>query len=112
MRYSEQMSGELLILRIDEHRMDAAVTGDFRTYLHEKVRGGLKAMVLNLGQVQFVDSSGLGIIVTAHKLLNGKLSLCNLQHEVTELMKLTKMDQRLSILASEQEAIRSLGVHA
>ena len=64
-------------------------------------------IVLDLGPVHFVDSSGLGAIVSIYKghLGQKEIQLCSLQPMVDKFFKLTRMDQVFSIFLDVPSAI-------
>jgi anti-sigma B factor antagonist len=64
--------------------------------------------VLHLGEVTFVDSSGLGAMVRAlssSRRYGGDIKLCNVTREVESILKLTNLTQLFQIHAAEEEAI-------
>ena len=66
------------------------------------------SMILNLNNVKFIDSSGLGLIVSLVKQtrLNGaELSVCKLSDQVLSLFEITRMTKVLTIYSSEEEAL-------
>ena len=67
--------------------------------------------VLDLGEVTFVDSSGLSVLVSALKAANknaGSVVLLNLTNDVRALIELTRMHEVFQIFADEQAAIDQL----
>lgn len=87
-------TGPVDVLMVDAERIDAAGAVSFKDGFRDAITGSDRDVVLDLGQVQFIDSSGLGAIVAAQKLL-GKdrvLELADLQEAVSKVMKLTRMD--------------------
>jgi anti-anti-sigma factor len=68
----------------------------------------LKQVVLHLGEVTFVDSSGLGTIVRLLGNLrarDGDMQLCNVPPIVAKVLELTNLDTLLGMHSSEEEAI-------
>lgn len=77
----------------------------------EKVVSGKKNKVLvNLSDVQYVDSSGLATMVELLKNIRaygGKLKVCNMSAKIKSLFEMTKLDRLFEILPSEEDAIKS-----
>ena len=71
---------------------------------------GQRAIVLNLGEVNYVDSSGLGELVKAHTTMRnqgGQLKLANLNKRVDDLLQMTHLCAVFDIQKDEASAIRS-----
>jgi anti-sigma B factor antagonist len=90
--------------------------GEGNVMLREIVRGlidnGTKKIVLNLGEVQYVDSSGVGELVKAHTTVRnqgGKLRLVNLNKRLHDLLQMTRLAAVFDIEPDEASAVRSLG---
>lgn len=69
-------------------------------------------IVLNLGKLSYVNSSGLGILINLLKVAQkkgGDIKLAELQGEIRELFSITSLDQIFSIYADIDEAIESFG---
>lgn len=73
---------------------------------------GTKQLVLNLGGVTYIDSGGLGTLVslytTAHN-AGGAVKLCNLTQRVGDLLQVTKLLTVFEVFSTEEEAIKSFG---
>ncbi|MBN8187403.1 STAS domain-containing protein [Salipiger thiooxidans] len=82
------------IIRVDEGRIDAAVAIQFKDAVREAVSPGTARVVLDLGAVEFIDSSGLGAIVAAMKGMGQgqRLDLAALRPMVDKVFRLTRMD--------------------
>ena len=69
-----------------------------------------KRIVLNLGGVNYIDSGGLGTLVslytTAHN-AGGSIKLANLTQRVGDLLQVTKLVTIFEVYDSEEEAIES-----
>lgn len=90
--------------------------GEGNVALREIVRDlaekGKKAIVLNLGEVQYIDSSGLGELVKAHTTIRnqgGQLKLTNLSKRVHDLLEMTRLSAVFDIQKDETSAIKSFG---
>lgn len=69
-------------------------------------------VIVDLGSVPFIDSSGIGTLVTCMyrlKKYHGGLKVINIVGSVAKVFKLTGMDQHLEVCASEEEAIKAFG---
>jgi anti-sigma B factor antagonist len=82
--------------------------------LREKVgaltTGGLKNLVLNLGGVNYIDSTGLGALVMCATTLRknaGVVKLLNLTRRSIELLVMTKLATVFEIFTDEQDAVNS-----
>ena len=79
------------------------------------VESGKKDIVLNLGDVTYVDSSGLGELVRTHttiRNLQGELKLANLSKRVEELLQMTKLSSVFDIYEDEASAIAAFRGHS
>jgi len=83
-----------------------------REIVRELADKGNKKIVLNLGEVQYIDSSGVGELVKAHTTLRnqgGQLRLVNLNKRVNDLLEMTRLSAVFDIERDEASAIGSLG---
>ena len=90
------------------------VFGEESAALRELVRGllrkGHKQILLNLGNVSYIDSAGLGTLVgafTSVKKQNGELKLLNLTSKVRDIMQITKLYTVFDILNYKEDGIKS-----
>jgi anti-sigma B factor antagonist len=92
------------------------LTGRFDTFTATPVRQWLEGaitqqtpnIVVNLGQVHFVDSTALATLVQGMKRcrqLNGDLRLSNLQQPVRMIFELTRLDKAFELFATEESAV-------
>ena len=81
-----------------------------RDTLREMVSKGQKKVLLNLGEVSYIDSSGIGELVSSFTTVtNGgwQLKLLNLTKRVKDLLQITKLYTVFDVHDSEVTAIRS-----
>lgn len=85
-------------------------SAQLRNTLRDLVAQGKKKIVLDLGEVVYIDSSGLGELVsgfTSVKNQGGQLKLSNLTQKVNDLLTITKLYTVFEIHDSEQNAVAS-----
>jgi anti-sigma B factor antagonist len=88
-------------------RLDASMASSFKNELLEIIKNGVTKLVLDLSAVAFIDSSGLGALVSILKAMNGKgsISIAGANSTVMGLFKLTSMDRVFSIHATVDAAL-------
>lgn len=83
----------------------------FRDAIHGLLAQGEKKLLLNLAEVTYVDSSGIGGLIsvsTAVANQGGKLKLLNLTKRVQDLLQITKTSSLFDIYSDEAAALASL----
>ena len=87
------------IARVHEARIDAAIAIDFRDRMSEIAAEGGTRLVLDLSEVEFLDSSGLGAIVGVMKEMEQgrRLELAGLSATVAKVFRLTRMESVFTI---------------
>ena len=96
-----------LVVSLKEKRLDAVIAGSFREAVVARIDQGERNIVLDMSQVSFMDSSGLGALVYVLKYLGhtGRLHICGVTPGVMAVLKLTRMDRVLKTFDSRQAAI-------
>lgn len=117
MTIQERASGSITILDLT----GKLVLGDGDTLLKDKVHSlvfqGRKQVLLDMGAVSFVDSTGLGALVASFvtvKNNGGQIKLVNLTKRLHDLLVISKLVNVFETFDSEADAIRSFpaGAHA
>ena len=104
-------SGSAQILTVDDDRIDAAIAIEFKETVRNATEGGNGKVILDLSNVTFLDSSGLGAIVAIMKLLGNDrpLELAGLTAPVEKVFRLTRMDTIFTIHARAPGDLRATG---
>jgi anti-sigma B factor antagonist len=95
--------------------MEGRITlGEGSTLLRDLVRAqlgaGHKKIVMNLAGVNYIDSTGLGELVSGYRMIKsegGELKLLNLNKKVTDLLQITKLYAVFDIHNQESQAVGS-----
>jgi anti-sigma B factor antagonist len=85
-------------------------TSNFRNTLRELLKGGQKKIVLDLGDVTYLDSSGIGEMVgsfTSASSAGAGMKLARLPRKVYDLLQITKLITVFEVFDDEATAVRS-----
>lgn len=110
MKIEERKVGGVVVL--DLHGKILIGEGDdaLRDAVTKLVDGGATKLLLNLGDVPYVDSAGLGEIVRCYTTVSrkgGSLKLINLTKKIEDLLSITKLLTVFEVYESEDEAVKS-----
>jgi anti-sigma B factor antagonist len=110
MRFEESKVGDVLVAKVLESRIVAEVAPRFKHQLVDYISGGNRSIVLDLQAVSFIDSSGLGALVSSLKVMgrDGDLVLCGTGGTVVSMFKLTRMDKVFRMYNTIEEAVAAL----
>lgn len=110
MKFDERQEQDALVIRPLERRLDSHVAEEFKAHMKNLVHNGHQQVVLDLGDVEFVDSSGLSAIIATMIALRpqGRLVVCTLHDNVLALFRLSRMDRVISVVANPDEALRAM----
>jgi anti-sigma B factor antagonist len=114
MRFEENKLGDVLVAKVLDGRIAADVAPRFKAHLAGYASQGNLSIVLDLGAVTFIDSSGLGALVSSLKSMGkeGDLVIAGAQGAVASMFKLTRMDKVFRMYATTDEAVAALSVTA
>ena len=115
MQIDERVVGDVKVLDLKGR----VTLGEGDELLKDKINSllnqGHKKIILNLADVPYVDSAGLGEIVRTYTTVSrqgGSLKLLNLTKRITDLLSITKLLTVFETFDSESEAVRSFSASA
>ncbi|GAB4210574.1 MAG: STAS domain-containing protein [Synechococcales cyanobacterium] len=94
-------------------RFDAKTVADVRHQVQQVIDSGFVHLLLDLQQVTFMDSSGLGTLISILRQCrsqNGNVCLCRVPEVVQIVLDLTSMDRVLSCFKNPEEGIQDFVV--
>jgi anti-sigma B factor antagonist len=114
--YIEQTSyttqdGNTVIVLAPVGRLDITTAWQFRLKLQECISKLSRHVVVNLGQVNFIDSSGLTSLVAGMRdadKVKGTFRICNVHPEAKLVFEVTMMDTVFEIFETEEEALEGV----
>ena len=106
MDLSHAQQGDYRVVTVNASRIDASAALEFKDSMNTIDESNQK-ILLNLEHVKFIDSSGLGAVVSVMKHLGKgrKMDICALTPTVDKVFHLTRMDSIFAIYATREQAI-------
>ncbi len=108
MRIETEKIDDILKVQPLEKRIDASVSTAFKGRLTTWIKEGNRRIVLDLSSVEFLDSSGLGAIVSSLKTAlrgEGDLVISGIWGPVESLFRLTRLNRVFHIFKTDAEAV-------
>ena len=96
------------VVAVKEGRLDAHNSGELKDRILKVLEEGGRNLIVDLGEVQFIDSSGLGALLSGYKnatLRSSAFVLANLQPRVKSMFELTRLHRVFEIYPDLQEAM-------
>lgn len=110
---SMEVHDDTLIVRL-EGELDHHTADMVRQRVESELdRGVTEHLVINMEQLSFMDSSGLGVILGRYKRVTaagGRMSLCAVNDQLMKLFELSGMLKILRIYTTESQALAEMGV--
>lgn len=110
MNLQTELKNDIVIIYVNEERLDAHNSGELKTEVQKLFEQGRKNMLIDLKDVRFIDSSGLGALVSGFKNAishQGNLKLSTLQSQVKSMFELTRLHRVFEIFPSTAEALEN-----
>ena len=95
------------VIFIQEERIDAHNSGELKAYILHLIEQGEVNIIIQLENVRFIDSSGLGALLSGYKnaiAKSGKLALACCKQQVISMFELTRLNRVFEIYSDLKEA--------
>ncbi|MBZ5609820.1 MAG: STAS domain-containing protein [Acidobacteriia bacterium] len=102
--------GDVFVLHLQGPITFGDGTRKLRQLIQDSLNAGKKKILLNMAEVYYIDSSGLGELVAAHTTAahhGGKLKLMKLTKKVQDVVQLTKVHRVFEVFNDEASALKS-----
>ncbi len=109
MEIKQREHGNIAILDLNG-RLDLASGAMLKEHIKKLFEKNVTSVHLNLAKVEFINSSGLGSLVSIMKetrLAKGRFTLSNLANYVQEIFEITQLSHIFEIFTTEEEALAS-----
>lgn len=108
MKYSLDKQDKYTLLQLNEENLNSLMAPDLKSEFVFLRNEGVKNLILDLGNVKYVDSSGLSAILTANRLWKdyGSFILTGIAHPaVQKLITISRLETILTIIPTIEESI-------
>ncbi|MBN2070895.1 MAG: STAS domain-containing protein [Candidatus Krumholzibacteriota bacterium] len=103
-------SGPVTIIEVTGKLMGGADADIFRDLIHGIIEEGKRKVLIDLSGVKWVNSTGVGILITGYTTLrrnNGDMKLLNVSNKIQSILYVTKLNLIFECYDDEDEAITS-----
>ena len=110
MQVKIEANGAVRVIYVKEERLDAHNSDELKAELNRLFDSGIKDLLIDLKEVRFIDSSGLGVLVSGFKNASarqGSLKLSGLQSQVKSMFELTRLHRVFDIFQTVDDALES-----
>jgi len=114
MKYTIDKKEQYTLLDLHEEKLDSTMAPNLKSDLVSLHAEGSKNFILNLGDVKYIDSSGLSALLVGNRITTddgGILVITTVNDHVLKLIKISQLDSILRILPTVEEAVDAVFMH-
>jgi anti-anti-sigma factor len=114
MKYSVEKHEKYTLFTLEEEKLHTLIAPQLKTEFLTLYQSSTVNLILDLGHVKYVDSSGLSALLVANRLsteVNGTLVMVGLTEHVHKLVTISKLDNVFTLLSTVAEAIDTVFLH-
>lgn len=108
MKYTIKTVKNIFFITFNGDLLGAGDNLELMDSINDALNQGIKKVVINMSNVKYMNSSGIGVLITIYtKLKNrsGEAVVCNVADAIMKLLVMTKLDAVIKIFPTETEAI-------
>lgn len=105
-----ELDNDMAVIEIDGE-IDIYTSSDLKDALIQQIDSGTKHIIMDLENVTYIDSSGIGVFISTLatlKKLGGKICIIKITDSVKKVFELTKLTNFFKIYKNEEEAVSGL----
>ena len=108
MRLAFEEKDDVTVVRVQEAKLTYPVLSSFFSEVSQRIEGGARQVLIDLGAVSYLDSASIGCLMDIHRLLQekaGELRLSGLQPRVETMISMTGVHKILPLHRDEEAAL-------
>ena len=113
MEIKQEVKNGVAVIYLSGNLLGENANGPVLEFLKTQVDAGNKKVLFNLTDLKFINSTGLGMLMTALARVRnagGEMYLCQVPEMMNKILKMMKLDSTFLIAGSEEDALGKLGV--
>jgi len=110
MQIQEQIEGDVVVLSLRGNLMGDPETGEFREKIKTLVQDGFLKIVLDVSKIKWLNSSGLGALISALATINnngGDMRIANVTEKIKSLFMITQLIKVFKTFETAERAVAS-----
>lgn len=110
MKIKQNPQDDVMVLELSGKIMGGPDFEKFKDEITAILEAGSKKVVLDLGGVPWINSTGLGILITGYhsvKAAEGQLKICNVKERVLSIFYISQLENIFDVFETREEAIAS-----
>ena len=108
MKFLVEQDNSVVVLSLKEEKLDAQIAGDLKAEFLILCQPNIEALIVNLENVSFCDSSGLGALLLAKRLMNehgGVVALASIHENIERLLSISQIKNQFLCYGDIVEAM-------
>lgn len=110
MKTTRNPQGKVMVLEVSGKIMGGPDHEKFRAEIHALIDEGYKDVVLDFGGVPWINSTGLGILISGYHSLRaaeGTMKICNVKERVLSIFYISQLQNVFQVFPTRDEALSS-----
>lgn len=107
MKFTVDKKERYCVFKLHEEKLNSLISANLKSELVILNQEGYRNIICDMGEVTFMDSSGLSAVLIGHRICkesNGTFVLCACQEPVLKLIKISQLDSLVNLVPTESEA--------
>jgi anti-sigma B factor antagonist len=109
---STLQSGQIGIIEVKGSLVGGEETDELRAAVADFMEQGAKKLIIDLGKVTYLNSTAIGVLVSAHTTFSknkGHVTLCNINKSINNIFVITKLTLVFDVAETREDAVKSFG---
>jgi anti-sigma B factor antagonist len=111
MKIKQNPQGNCMVLELSGKIMGGPDFEKFKGEIHELVEKGIKKIILDMSGVPWINSTGLGILITGYhsiKAADGTMKICSVKERVLSIFYISQLENIFDVYETRDEAIAAM----